>query len=337
MLASLIFLTVLLPIFHAESTSNSDTSVEYEIVLLSEHYHDNEAFTQGLEMYNGSIYESTGLYGSSSLREVDPWSGQVIRSVALNDTIFSEGITVYNETIIMLTWKSEIAYVFDIKNLTVVSSFSYQGEGWGICYDGEYLIMSNGTSSISIRDPDSFNVLRVITVTDELGNRINKINELECISTAEGSRVLANIWQDDRIVLFDPSNGTLLGDFDASSISEKNSNGINNVLNGIAHHNSSEFWITGKNWSSMYLVSMTNLSGVEKVKCFTVCGQNNNSPLTAISLVLLMTVIFSIAFLYLDQKTRNEKNQEIDESNNRHDELPDGMPASQRRGGDQDD
>ena len=185
MLASLIFLTVLLPIFHAESTSNSDTSVEYEIVLLSEHYHDNEAFTQGLEMYNGSIYESTGLYGSSSLREVDPWSGQVIRSVALNDTIFSEGITVYNETIIMLTWKSETAYVFDIKNLTVVSSFSYQGEGWGICYDGEYLIMSNGTSSISIRDPDSFNVLRVVTVTDELGNRINKINELECISTAE--------------------------------------------------------------------------------------------------------------------------------------------------------
>ena len=114
MLASLIFLTVLLPIFHAESTSNSDTSVEYEIVLLSEHYHDNEAFTQGLEMYNGSIYESTGLYGSSSLREVDPWSGQVIRSVALNDTIFSEGITVYNETIIMLTWKSETAYVFDL-------------------------------------------------------------------------------------------------------------------------------------------------------------------------------------------------------------------------------
>ncbi|MEC7688446.1 MAG: glutaminyl-peptide cyclotransferase, partial [Candidatus Thermoplasmatota archaeon] len=166
MLASLIFLTVLLPIFHAESTSNSDTSVEYEIVLLSEHYHDNEAFTQGLEMYNGSIYESTGLYGSSSLREVDPWSGQVIRSVALNDTIFSEGITVYNETIIMLTWKSETAYVFDIKNLTVVSSFSYQGEGWGICYDGEYLIMSNGTSSITIRDPDSFNVLRVVTVTD---------------------------------------------------------------------------------------------------------------------------------------------------------------------------
>ena len=204
MLALLIFLSVLLPIFHAESTSNSDTSVEYEIVLLSEHHHDNEAFTQGLEMYNGSIYESTGLYGSSSLREVDPWSGQVIRSVSLNDTIFSEGITVYNETIIMLTWKSETAYVFDIKNLTVVSSFSYQGEGWGICYDGEYLIMSNGTSSISIRDPDSFNVLRVVTVTDELGNRINKINELECVTTAEGPRVLANIWQDDRIILFDP-------------------------------------------------------------------------------------------------------------------------------------
>ena len=88
----------------------------------------------------------------------------------------------YNDTIIMLTWKSEVAYVFDIKNLTIVSSFSYQGEGWGICYDGKYLIMSNGTSSISIRDPNSFNVLRVVTVTDELGNRINKINELECVT-----------------------------------------------------------------------------------------------------------------------------------------------------------
>ena len=333
-MATLIFLSILFPIFNAESASNYDTTVEYEIVLLSEHYHDNEAFTQGLEMHNGSIYESTGLYGSSSLREVDPWSGQVIRSVSLNETIFSEGITVYNDTIIMLTWKSEVAYVFDIKNLTIVSSFSYQGEGWGICYDGKYLIMSNGTSSISIRDPNSFNVLRVVTVTDALGNRINKINELECVTTAEGPRVLANIWQDDRIILFDPSNGSLLGDFDASSISEKNSNGINNVLNGIAHHNSSEFWITGKNWSSMYLVSMTNISGVEEGNCFTGCGQNNNPTSIAIIPVLLMTITFSLPFLFMYRKTRDVKNQQIDETNNRHDELLDAVPASQRRGGD---
>ena len=333
MLASVVLLGIFLPIFQAESASISSSSREHEIVLLSEHDHDESAFTQGLEMYNGSIYESTGLYGSSSLREVDPWTGRVIRSVSLDNSIFSEGITVYNHTIIMLTWKSEIAYVFDIQNLSVISSFNYEGEGWGICYNGESLIMSNGTSSISVRDPESFEVLREVSVSDDLGNKINKINELECINTVEGPRVLANIWQDDRIVLFDPSNGSLLGDFDASIFSSKHSNGVNNVLNGIAFHNSTEFWITGKNWSSMYLVSMTNLSGTEENNCFVGCDENDNMALTPIQLALLLAFIFSIAFSSLKSKTNGAKEHQFDESCNRHDEQLNTARAGQNKGG----
>lgn len=333
MLASLVFLSMILPIFQAEPVPNSDTSTDYEIVLLSEHYHDENAFTQGLEMHNGSMYESTGLYGSSSLREVNPWTGEVIRSVPMNESIFSEGITVYNETIIMLTWKSEVAYVFDIESLSIISSFRYQGEGWGICFDGESLVMSNGTSSISIRDPESFEILRVVSITDDLGNDISKINELECINTTEGPRVLANIWQDDRIILFEPSNGTLLGDFDASFLSANNGNGVNNVLNGIAHKNSSEFWITGKNWSSMYLVSMTNLSGTEENICIYGCGQNEDSIWTSFGVVLLLAILFSVATSYTKTSTEEGKNHE---SNNRHDEQHNAVPLGQSEGGEYD-
>ena len=107
-----------------------------ELVLISSHQHDSEAFTQGLEMHDGLLYESTGLYGHSSLREIDPSSGQVMRQTELDESLFAEGITVVGDSIVMLTWKAGEALVFDIESMTVVANHTYSGEGWGLCYDG---------------------------------------------------------------------------------------------------------------------------------------------------------------------------------------------------------
>ena len=328
LLAYLVLSILFSSLVQAENTTKYDESIEHEIVILSEHNHHDEAFTQGLEMYNGSIYESTGLYGHSSLREVNPWTGDIIRSKSFNDSIFSEGITVYNNTIIMLTWETQIAYVFEMDNLSQISSYEYEGEGWGICFDGNSFVMSNGTSTVSFRNPETFEIERTVSVTDSFGNLINRINELECVNTPSGPRVLANIWQQDRILVIDPSNGTVLGDYDASHLSSKNDNGYNNVLNGIAHISDSEFWITGKNWSSMYLVQMTNLSGVEANICVSSCEDAQDSSFSNNVLITIGGLILLIMFIFLRQDDL-PADKKTPETVNRHNEQLNLPPLSQ--------
>ncbi len=328
LLTYLVLSIIFSSLVQAENTSIYDESIEHEIVILSEHNHHNEAFTQGLEMYNGSIYESTGLYGHSSLREVNPWTGDIIRSKSFNDSVFSEGITVYNDTIIMLTWETQIAYVFEMDNLSQVSSYEYEGEGWGICFDGNSFVMSNGTSTVSFRSPETFEIERIVSVADSFGNLIDRINELECVNTPAGPRVLANIWQQDRILVFDPSNGTVVGDYDASHLSSKNDNGHNNVLNGIAHISDSEFWITGKNWSSMYLVQMTNLSGAEANICISHCEAAQDSNISDNSLITIGVLILVIMFIFLRRDDMPADKKSV-ETSNRHDEQLNLPPLSQ--------
>ena len=320
------------PLIQAENVDEYGENIEHEIIILSEHHHQNDAFTQGLEMYNGTLYESTGLYGFSSLREVDPITGGVIRSKSFNDTIFSEGITVYNDTIVMLTWKSQIAYVFEMENLSEVSSYVYEGEGWGICFDGNYFVMSNGTSSISFRNTETFEIERTVSVTDSFGNMISKINELECVNTSAGPRVIANVWQQDIIVVFDPSNGTVVGEYDASHLPSVGNQGINNVLNGIAHSSGSEFWITGKNWSKMYLIEMTNLSKAGEDICVTSCqtGQDSISSGTGLATITILIVGILIIFFGRDDMPVGEVSLD---TGNRYDEQPKPAPLMQEEGG----
>ncbi len=316
------------PPMQAENIDEYDENIEHEIIILSEHYHQNDAFTQGLEMYNGTIYESTGLYGFSSLREVDPLTGDVIRSKSFNDTVFSEGITVYNDTIVMLTWKSQIAYVFEMENLSQVSSYEYEGEGWGICFDGHSFVMSNGTSSISFRNTETFEIERTVSVTDSFGNLISRINELECVNTPAGPRVIANVWQQDIIVVFDPSNGTVVGEYDASHLSSENNHGINNVLNGIAHSKDSEFWITGKNWSKMYLIQMTNLSQAGEDICVSSCETGQGSIFSGTGLVTITVFIVGILFIIFGRDYAPIGEDGV-ETSNRHDEQSNPPRQSQ--------
>jgi len=331
LLSLLVSAIVFLPLIQAENIDEYEENIEHEIIILSEHYHQNDAFTQGLEMYNGTIYESTGLYGFSSLREVDPLTGDVIRSKSFNDTIFSEGITVYNDTIVMLTWKNQIAYVFEMENLSEVSSYEYEGEGWGICFDGDSFVMSNGTSSISFRNTETFEIERTVSVTDSFGNLITRINELECVNTPAGPRVIANVWQQDIILVFDPSNGTVVGEYDASHLSSENSNGINNVLNGIAHSTGSEFWITGKNWSKMYLVQMTNLSQAGEDICISSCETGQDSISSGTYLVTITVSVVGILFIFFGRDHKPVGGNRV-ETGNRHDEQPTPTPSLQEDG-----
>ena len=246
-LAVAMLLAVLTCSMPASAQAQSET---VELVLISSHQHDSEAFTQGLEMHDGSLYESTGLYGHSSLREVDPLSGQVIRQTELDESLFAEGITVVGDSIVMLTWKEGVALVFDIESLTVIANHTYSGEGWGLCYDGTHLVMSNGTSELAFRNPEDFTLVSILRVTDQ-GNEVSLLNELECV----GQTVYANVWGSDSIIAIDKSTGEVGLTIDASMFAENESDGYNDVLNGIAYVSEQDaFLITGKNWTSMHLV-----------------------------------------------------------------------------------
>ena len=231
-----------------------------ELNVISSHSHDGEAFTQGLEMHDGSLYESTGLYGHSSLREVDPASGEVLRQTQLEESLFGEGITVVGDTIVMLTWREEVALVFDIETFEVVGNHTYSGEGWGLCNDGTSLVMSDGTSELTFRDPEDFTVQSTLLVTLD-GQRADLLNELECV----GGMIYANVWRSDLILVINSTSGAVEFTVDASQLAASESGPSKGVLNGIAYFAEHDaFLVTGKNWTSMHLVSFE--SGQEPVE-----------------------------------------------------------------------
>ena len=231
-----------------------------ELHVISSHSHDGGAFTQGLEMHDGSLYESTGLYGHSSLREVDPASGEVLRQTQLEESLFGEGITVVGDTIVMLTWREEVALVFDIETFEVVGNHTYSGEGWGLCNDGTSLVMSDGTSELTFRDPEDFTVQSTLLVTLD-GQQANLLNELECV----GGMIYANVWRSDLILAINSTSGAVEFTVDASQLAASESGPSKGVLNGIAYFAEHDaFLVTGKNWTSMHLVSFE--SGQEPVE-----------------------------------------------------------------------
>ncbi|GAB4573971.1 MAG: hypothetical protein Kow0077_18230 [Anaerolineae bacterium] len=221
--------------------------------------HDPTSFTQGLLYYDGSLYESDGnccpSYSTySTLREVDPATGEVLRSIDLDPQYFAEGLERVGDQLIQLTWQENTAFVYDIETFEQVSTFSYEGEGWGLCTDGDLLYMSDGTPFITLRDPETFEVVDTGLVTFQ-GLPVENINELECV----GDLIYANIWQTDVIVQIDKSNGEVVGVVDASDLlSDEDKATItpgSDVLNGIVYLPESDtFLITGKHWPRMFEV-----------------------------------------------------------------------------------
>ncbi len=210
--------------------------------------HDSDAFTQGLVFADGDLYESTGRYGRSQVRQVAPDGGEVLRSTDLDDALFGEGLAAVGGRLFQLTWRAGRALVYDRATLTVVDEFAYEGEGWGLCYDGERLVMSDGSSRLTFRDPADFGLLGTIDVVQE-GDPVSDLNELECV---EGE-VYANVWRSDQILRIDPSTGRVTAVIDATALERPDSAG---VLNGIAHDpETGRFRLTGKNWPAFYDVT----------------------------------------------------------------------------------
>ena len=218
--------------------------------------HDTAAFTQGLEILDGRIYESTGLVGRSSIRELDLATGEILRNVAVPD-VFAEGLTIVGDTAIQLTWQDEVAFVYDLKSFEIVNTFSYSGEGWGLCLatggDGN-LVMSDGTSELEFRDPESFESLGTVDVQLD-GSPVANINELECV----GSTVWANIWQSSLIIEIDPSTGNVITVLDIDSLRPESTEGNSGaVWNGLAYDpGDGTLLVTGKLWPELFRLELS--------------------------------------------------------------------------------
>ena len=223
--------------------------------VLNEYPHDSNAFTQGLLWDDGYLYESTGLWGQSSLRRVDIETGVPQTVIALDETYFAEGLERVGDRLIQLTWQAGLAFVYDFDSFERIDTLEYEGEGWGLCYDGRYLFMSDSTSRLSIREPESFELIFRGAVTLE-GQVIppQLLNELECV----GEHIYANAWNTDYIFRIDKFTGVITAVIDASGLlnaAERAALSSGSVLNGIAYNSETQtFYITGKNWPKLFEV-----------------------------------------------------------------------------------
>lgn len=215
--------------------------------------HDPDAFTQGLLFHEGELYESTGLEGESSLRRVDLATGEVRQRVEVDEALFAEGLALVGDRLFQITWQNHKALVYDRRTFEKVAEHTYEGEGWGLCYDGTHLVMSDGSDRLFFRDPESFEVRRTVRVT-KVGRPLRYLNELECID----GKVWANVWQRDEIVRIDPESGVVEATVDASRLLTPEERRRTDVLNGIAWlPDRQRFLITGKLWPWTFEVELT--------------------------------------------------------------------------------
>ena len=219
--------------------------IYYDYRVINTYPHDENAFTQGLFFDDGILFESTGIRGQSSIRKVDIETGEVLSRTDLADNLFGEGIALAGDKIFFLTWQAGKGFVFDKKTLTKITSFSYDGEGWGMTFDGARLIMSDGTAALRMLDTQSLDVTATLDVTFR-GKPVSRLNELEWIDGA----IFANIWGVDAIVRINPASGAVTGVIDLRGLlpEEDFTEGKTSVLNGIAYDaETKRLFVTGKN------------------------------------------------------------------------------------------
>ncbi|MBT4664731.1 MAG: glutaminyl-peptide cyclotransferase [Methylococcales bacterium] len=242
----LLFLTVYPLTIYSATTPETP----YEIIKILPH--NKTLFTQGLEIKAGILYESAGHYGHSTINKINLSTGVIQQQLQLDNSLFAEGLTHLNHTLILLTWKSETALLIDADTFKIIGSHTYTGEGWGICYDGESLVTSNGSNQLTFRNPNDFRITRTISImfnNQPLGN----INELECTH----GLIYANVWGQDIIAIINPSSGEVVSFIDLYALYDLTARNHNEVLNGIAYSSSENaFWVTGKNWSNLYLIKL---------------------------------------------------------------------------------
>ena len=220
--------------------------------ILASHPHDPDAFTQGLLVADGLLYESTGGYGDSSLRRVAPASGEVLQTRSLSRDHFGEGLARVGARLYQLTWKAGVAFVYDRDSLARIDRLTYDGQGWGLTYDGTHLIMSDGSATLQLRDPDDFRRVGALEVTED-GQPVDELNELEYID----GEIWANVWYRDRILRIDPRTGDVIASLDATPLrAALPADAEAGVLNGIAYDAAAgRIYATGKNWPRLFEIA----------------------------------------------------------------------------------
>ena len=230
--------------------------------LLNAYPHDTAAFTQGLEIYQGHLYESTGLTGRSSLRKVDLKTGNILLQKNIDTPYFTEGLTIMNDTLYQLTWENNIVFLYNPKDLKLIKKIPWSVQGWGITHDKTNLYISDGSDKIYVVRPGDLKLERVISVFDNAGP-VNNLNELEFIN----GHIYANRWQYEYLLKINPSTGQVIAKIDMKDILAKNSkvnlsylsapgstgNQMGGVLNGIAWDSASgKMLVTGKLWPYIF-------------------------------------------------------------------------------------
>jgi glutamine cyclotransferase len=214
--------------------------------------HDPRAFTQGLEYFEGSLYESTGRRGQSTLRQTVLETGKVLKSVSLPAQYFGEGLTIFHGKIYQLTWLDKVGFIYDLRTFRKIGQFPFDTEGWGLTHDDAALILSDGTNRLQYIDPDSFKVTKTLEVYASSA-AVTNLNELEFIN----GEIWANIWHSDRIARIDPRSGQVVAWIDLSAIAERETHAQEDVLNGVAWDaGRRRLFVTGKDWASLFEIKV---------------------------------------------------------------------------------
>jgi glutaminyl-peptide cyclotransferase len=233
---------------------------EYSATVVATFPHDPAAFTEGLLYRDGFLYESTGQNGQSFVRQVRLETGAVLRQRRLDAKYFGEGIVVWKDRLIELTWQDHIGFIYDLATFAPVADFHYPGEGWALTRDASHVFMSDGTGDLRILDPDSLTETGRIHVTCD-GNPVRNVNELEWVK----GEIYANIWLTTVIVRIDPATGAIVGLIDLADLTAANATGNpDGVLNGIAYDAAADrLFVTGKLWPHLYQITLVRRPGTK--------------------------------------------------------------------------
>ena len=258
-LAGILIVTVILAISSIILVSRNGTPVNttplrYTYDVVKVYPHDRNAFTEGLAIDDGVLYESTGLYGNSTLRRVELETGKILQTYALPNQFFGEGITIFSDKIIQLTWQSHRGFVYDKHSFELLREFSYPTEGWGLTNNGSTLIMSDGSATLYFLDPETFEKVGQVEVHDN--GAVTNLNELEYVH----GQVYANIWGEEKIAVINPQTGQVNGWIDLRGIHNPENQDPDSVLNGIAYDTEGDrLFVTGKLWSQLFQIKLIAL------------------------------------------------------------------------------
>lgn len=239
-------------VFLAGQTPLSGNLPTFTYRVVRVYPHDPNAFTQGLQFVDGALYEGTGLNGRSSIRKVALETGKVLQQRGVPAEYFGEGITLWRNDLIELTWQSHVAFVYDAKTFEPKKRFSYPGEGWGLTSDGTNLIMSDGSDQLRVLDPVTFAEKRRIKVT-AVGQPLRNLNELEVVK----GEIFANVWQTDFLARIAPDTGKVTGYIDLRGLLTPGERANTDVLNGIAYDAAHDrLFVTGKLWPKLFEIKL---------------------------------------------------------------------------------